>query len=80
MITVRFTENDGTCSIIQTNYFSFQSCKDVANSCKSYLPGLGLAYEKRKEEYVLHFVNEKLVKTVISFDVICIDGIKEVFR
>lgn len=80
MITVRFKEKDGTVSIIQTTFFSFQTCKDVANNYKSFLPELGHAYEKSKEEYVLHFVNEKIVKTVVSFDVICIDGIKEVFR
>ena len=80
MITVRYKEKDGTVSIIQTSFFSFQSCKDVADGYKSYLPELARAYDRSKENFVLHFVNEKIFKEVVSFDVICIDGIKEVFR
>lgn len=80
MITVRYKEKNGIVSFIQTSFFTFQSCGDVANEVKSYLPELGVAYEKSKEYYVLHFVNEKIVKEVVSFDIICIDGIKEVTR
>ena len=76
MITVRFTEKDKTVSIIQTKYFYYRKNIDAAEEYKFLLPDLSKAFENSKEYYILHFPIEKIVKEVISFDIISIDNIK----
>lgn len=74
MITIKFIETDKTTSIIQTKFFQFRKCSDIAEDLKNILPDVSKAYERVNQNFVITLPFEKIHKEVISFEIISIEN------